>query len=130
MTVAVVDGNEKTRQGLVRRLGRSAGISVVGEAGDPNEVLAVVRERRPDVVVMDLRRMASDAAEFLGRLVAAVPPVGVVVLTAFLTERERVDLVQAGAGAILFKEIDSETLVQAIRTVAGRATAGRRRSEA
>lgn len=128
--MAVVDGNSRTRGELVRRLGQMPGISVVGEAGDPREALTVVTDRRPDVVVMDLRRIAPDGAEFLGRLAAAAPQAGIVVLTAYLTEGERADLLRAGARAILLKEIDSGALVRTIRMIAARPVAEGRRSEA
>lgn len=130
VTVAVVDGNPMARQGLIRRLRQMPGIFVVGEAGDPGEALRVVRDCRPDVVVMDLRRIDPDGAEFLGRMAAAAPQGGIVILTAYLTERERSDLMRAGARAILLKEIDSATLVRTIRTVAAQPAAGERRSEA
>lgn len=120
VTVAVVDGNPGTLRGLIHCLQQMPGIVVVGEAGSPSEALTVVRERRPEVVVLDIRRLAPNAAEFLGQLTAAAPQAGIVVLTAYCTERERADLTQAGARAILWKEIDSGALVCTIRTVAGR----------
>lgn len=130
VTVVVVDGNSGTRGGVIRRLRQIPGISVVGEAGDPGEALAMVGDRQPEVVLIDLRRLASDGAEFLGRLARAAPGTEVVVLTAYLTERERADLARAGARAILLKEIDFEALVRTIRKVTARAVARGRRAEA
>lgn len=130
VTVVVVDGNPGTRQELVRRLAQVSGISVVGEAREPGEALTVVGDRQPDVVLTDLRRIAPDGAEFLGRLTRAAPRARIVILTAYLTERERADLTRAGARAILLKEIDSATLVRTVRTVAARVAAEEGRSEA
>lgn len=118
--VAVFDGNPGTLQGLIHRLQQVPGIVVVGQAQDPCEALGVVRERQPDVVVMDLRRLTPNAAEFLEQLTAAAHQAGIVVLTAYLTECERADLTQAGARAIMLKEIDSDALIRTIRTVARR----------
>lgn len=123
VTVAVFDGNSGTRQGLIHRLRQVPSITVVGEAGESSEALGLVRERQPDVVVMDLRRLTPNAAEFLEQLTAAAPQAGIVVLTAYLTECERADLTRAGARAIVLKEIDSEALVRTIRTVARRGDA-------
>ena len=120
LAVAVIDANPGARLGLIRRLGQIPGISVVGYAGDSGEALAVVSDRQPDVVVMDLRRLVPDGAEFLARLANAAPQTGVVVLTAYVTARERADLTRAGAQAILLKEIDSDTLIRAIRAAATR----------
>lgn len=102
------------------------GISVVGEGGDQDEGLRVVGERRPEVVVADVPRLALDAVAFLGRLSRVAPGAGIVVLTAYLTERERSDLAEAGARALLLKEIDSGALARAIDAVAGRRAAGER----
>lgn len=128
--MAVVDGHVGTRRGLIRRLEQVPGISVVGEARDAGEALAVVSDRRPDVVVTDLRRIASNGAEFLGQLGRAAPQAGIVILTTYLAEGERADLLRAGAGAVLLKEIDSGTLVRMIRRVGTRAGTGGRRSGA
>ncbi|MBI4594707.1 MAG: response regulator transcription factor [Candidatus Rokubacteria bacterium] len=130
VTVAVADGNRGTRQGLIRRLGRMPDISVVGEAGDPAEALRVVSDRRPDVVVLDLRRLAPDGTEFLGRLAEAAAPTRIVVLTAYVRDEERAELTRAGARAVLLKEIDSEALARTIRAVALQEAGGGRRAEA
>lgn len=130
VTVAIIDGNPGTLQGLIHRLQQAPGIAVVGQAQDPCEALAVVRERQPDVVVMDLRGLTSNAAEFLEQLTAAAPQSGIVVLTAYLTDREWADLTRAGARAIVLKEIDSEALVRTIHTVASGVLVEQRRLEA
>jgi DNA-binding NarL/FixJ family response regulator len=118
VTVAVVDGNSGTRRELIRLLGQVPGISVVGEAEDSEEALRMAGDRRPDVVVTDVRWIAPDGATFLRRLARSAPEAGIVILTAYFTERERNELMLAGAGVILLKEIGSETLVRTIRTVA------------
>lgn len=103
---------------------------MVGEARDASEALRVVTDRRPDIVVLDLRRIASNGTEFLDQLGRAAPRARIVVLTTYLAEGERADLLRAGAGAVLLKEIDSGTLVRTIRKVAARARAGGRRLRA
>lgn len=94
-----------------------AGISISGEAGEPDETIRIVGDRRPDVVLVDMR-IGRNGAEFVSQMAAAAPKSRIVVLTAYVTEEERSELMRAGAQAILLKEIDSERLVRAIRTVA------------
>ena len=127
ISVAVIDAHPGTRQWLIRRLRQTTGISVVGEAAQPCEALKLVCNRRPRVVLMDVRRIDRNAAEFVDRMAAAVPQSGIVILTAYVTERERSDLMRAGARAILLKEIDSERLVQTIQTVAARLAADKKK---
>ncbi len=130
VTVAVLDGNPGTRRGLIRTLEQMPRLSVVGEGGDEDEALRVVGDVRPDVVVADAPRLAVDGVAFLGRLTRAAPGARIVVLTAFVTEQERRDLVQAGARAVLLKEIDSGALARTIEWVAGRNLGDERRAEA
>ena len=117
MTVAVVDGNARARRGVVALLRQLPGISVVGEAADQGDALVVARAHQPDVILADLRRITRSGGEFLGRLAAVAPQARVIVLSAYLTEQEQDDLAKAGAHAFLLKEIDSEALVGAIRSV-------------
>lgn len=118
ITVAVIDGNPRTRQELVRHLGQVPGIALIGEAADRDDALAVVAYRRPEVVVLDPRHIAPDGVAYLRRLASAAPEAGVVILTAFITDQERRELRWAGAREILLKEIGSEVLVRAIRRAA------------
>ena len=124
ITVAVIDSNSGTRQGLIRRLRQITGITVLGEAGDPEEALRVVSEQRPDVVLMDVRWTDRDGAALLSQIAGAVPKARIVVLTAYVTEQERSELMRAGAQAILLKEIGSDRLVQTMRTVAAQPAGG------
>ncbi|MBI2998010.1 MAG: response regulator transcription factor [Deltaproteobacteria bacterium] len=124
ITVAVIDSNSGAREGLIRRLQQIPGITVLGEAADPEEAIRVVSEQRPDVVLVDVRGIDRDGAEFLSQMAAAVPKAKIVVLTAYVTEQERSVLMRAGAQAILLKEIGSDRLVQTMRTVAAQPAGG------
>ncbi len=129
ISVAVIDAHPGTRQWLIRRLQQAPGITVVGEAAEPDEALKIVRNQQPHVVVMDVRRIDRNAAEFVDRMAVAVPQLGIVILTAYVTEQERSELMRAGARAILLKEIDSERLVRTIQTVAARLTTDNQANE-
>jgi DNA-binding NarL/FixJ family response regulator len=88
----------------------------------------MVADGQPDVVVLDPRAIGGAGAELVARMRAVAPDAGIVVLTAYVTGVERSELTRAGAGAVVVKEIDSESLVRTIRTVAARSGAGDRRS--
>lgn len=124
--VAVVDGNPATREVLSRKLTQVPGISLVGEAENQHDAMQIVRDRRPEVVVMDFRRFEPHGTEFVARLVGIAPEVGIVILTAFATDRQRSDLLRAGAKEILFKEIDSGALLRAIRNAVYRPSSAER----
>ena len=128
VSVIVVDTNDGTRRGLCRRLGQEPGLVVIGEATEAVEALGMVADRQPDVVVLDPRGMRCAGAELVERMRGAAPDAGIVVLTAYVTEGERSALTRAGAHALVVKEIDSESLVRTIRTIATRSGVGDRRS--
>lgn len=128
VSAIVVDANDGTRRGLVRRLRQEPGIAVIGEATEAVEALGMVADGQPDAVVLDPRGMGCAGAELVARMRAAAPDAGIVVLTAYVTEEERSELTRAGAGAVVVKEIDSESLVRTIRSAATRSGVGDRRS--
>ena len=123
----VVDVNDGARRGLCRRLGQEPGLAVIGEATEAVEALGMVADGQPDVVVLDPRGMGA-GAELVELMRAAAPDTGIVVLTTYVTEEERSELTRAGAHAVVVKQIDSESLVRTIRTVAARPEVGDRRS--
>ena len=127
VSVIVGDANDGTRRGLCRRLGQEPGLAVIGEATEAVEALGMVADGQPDVVVLDPRGMGTGAG-LVELMRAAAPDAGIVVLTAYVTEGERSALTRAGAHALVVKEIDSESLVRTIRTVAARPEVGDRRS--
>ena len=127
VSVIVVDTNDGTRRGLCRRLGQEPGLAVIGEATEAVKALGMIADGQPDVVVLDPRGMGA-GAELVELMRAAAPDTGIVVLTAYVTEEERSELTRAGAHALVVKEIDSESLVRTIRTIATRSGIGDRRS--
>jgi DNA-binding NarL/FixJ family response regulator len=120
IAVAVIDANADAREGLVRRLRQVPGITVVGDASDPDGAVRTVEGLGAGIVVLDHRRMECDGVELVGRMTAVAPGVRILVLTAYFTERERAELLRGGARVVVAKEIGSDALVGAIREAAGR----------
>ena len=117
--VVVVDDQPTIRLGLTMILDNEPDITVVGEAKDGQDALAVVRELRPDVVLMDIRMPRLDGVEAT-RLLAAdpdLPGVRTIVLTTFNDEEYLYGALRAGASAFLLKDVDPATLITAIHRV-------------
>jgi DNA-binding NarL/FixJ family response regulator len=81
--VAVCDDHELFRRGVAEMLSFAGDVEVVGEAATHEEAVAVVLERRPDVVLLDLEMPGGvmGADESMGRMLGLSPPPGVVVFT-------------------------------------------------
>ncbi|MEN3284233.1 MAG: hypothetical protein V7607_5373 [Solirubrobacteraceae bacterium] len=118
--VALVDDQGLLRAGLRALLDAEDGIEVVGEAGDGEQAVALAREQRPDVVLMDIRMPGVDGLEATRRIVAdaELATVKVVVLTTFEVDEYVFEALRAGAAGFLLKEADPEDIVRAVRVVA------------
>ena len=118
--VLLADDQALLRAGFRMLLEAADDIEVVAEAANGGVAVALAREHRPDVVLMDLRMPEVDGLTAL-RLIAADPvlaEVHVVVLTTFDDEESVFAALRAGASGFLVKDVEPEDLLQAVRVVA------------
>ncbi|MET7369733.1 response regulator transcription factor [Streptomyces sp. NPDC005566] len=115
--VVVADDQAIVREGIVMLLGLLPGIEVVGAAKDGHEAVALVAEKAPDVVLMDLRMPRCDGVEATRRIRKEHPHTQVVVLTTFADDDSLFTALQAGARGYLTKDARGEEIVQAIEAV-------------
>lgn len=117
ITLIIVDDHPVVRDGLVAILGTQPDFLIVGEAASGGEALVMVRERHPDVVLLDLEMPGMDGVETIRLLREEWPGVRVVVFTAFDTDERILGAVQAGAKGYLLKGVPRSELFEAIRVV-------------
>ncbi|GAB3679461.1 response regulator transcription factor [Actinocorallia lasiicapitis] len=110
--VLIADDHPVVRQGLRAFLGVQPDLEVVGDASDGAEAVALAQELRPDVVLLDLRMPGMDGLTALPKLGGA----RVLILTS-VTSSNVLPAIRAGAAGFLYKDIDPQALVQAIRSV-------------
>jgi NarL family two-component system response regulator LiaR len=116
--VLVVDDHVIVREGLQILLSDEPGFEVVGTAGESETALALVKKRKPDVVLMDLVLPGLDGIETTRRVLAASPSTRVLVLTTFADDQRVRDAIQAGAIGYLLKDVLKTELLNAIRAAA------------
>ena len=116
--ILVVDDHPVVRGGLVGWLDAQQDLTVVGEAADGQEALALVAAAEPDVVLMDLRMPRMDGVTATERLAARHPAVRVLVLTTYDTDADIVRAVAAGATGYLLKDTPLPQLADAVRAAA------------
>ncbi|MFH9249405.1 response regulator [Streptomyces lydicus] len=112
--VLLVDDQPLMLLGLGILIGDTDDLEVVGEAGDGGEAVRLVRELRPDVVVMDIRMPGMDGIEATRQATAEPDPPKVLVLTTFDDDEYVYGAVRAGASGFLLKSMARD----AIRVVA------------
>jgi DNA-binding NarL/FixJ family response regulator len=116
--VLLVDDQPLLRLGFRLVIDAEPGLSVVGEAGDGEQAVALAKELAPDVVLMDVRMPGIDGIEATARLVAANPDSRVIILTTFDLDDYAFAALRAGASGFLLKDVLPHDLLAAIRSVA------------
>ena len=124
MRVVLAEDSVLLREGIARILGE-AGIDVVGQAGDADDLLRKVRAHKPDVAITDIRMPPTHTDEGLRaahEIRAELPDVGVLVLSQYVEEGYALDLLAdnaAGVGYLLKDRVaDVDAFLDGVRRVA------------
>lgn len=115
--VVLVDDQALFRAGIRMLVASQPDLEVVGEAGNGQEALEVVRATRPDVVLMDIRMPVMDGLTATAEILARPEPPRIVMLTTFDLDEAAARAIRQGASGFLLKDADPEFLLAAIRTV-------------
>ncbi|MBB4933191.1 DNA-binding NarL/FixJ family response regulator [Lipingzhangella halophila] len=116
--VLIVDDDPLLRSGLAMMLGGAGDIRVVGQAGDGTEVPELVREHRPDVVLMDIRMPAMDGLAATEELRSRPSAPEIIVLTTFDADKHVLRALRAGAAGFVLKDTPPAEIVESVRRVA------------
>lgn len=117
--VLLADDQALVRAGFRVLLERADDIEVVGEAANGDEAVALAREHRPDIVLMDVRMPGTDGLAATRVVLAdeGLAATRVVVLSTFDDDEYVFGALHAGASGFLLKDIDPDELRRAVRTV-------------
>lgn len=115
--VILAEDHAVVRQGTKHLLDRYPDIEVIGEAGDGEEAVALVKELKPDVAIMDVRMPRMSGIEATRKIKAECPEVAVLALTAHDDDEYVFALLESGANGYLLKTAEIEEVVKAIRAV-------------
>ena len=117
ITCVVGDDHETLRKGLVALIDAEDDLTVIGQAGDGGETLALTRRRRPDVTVVDVRMPVMDGIALCREVKAEELPTRVVVYTAFDDLAALEQALEAGAAGYVLKSGPPQELLRAVRIV-------------
>ncbi|GIF13186.1 response regulator [Actinoplanes teichomyceticus] len=110
----VVDDHPVVRDGLRGMFAGDDRFTVLGEAGDGREALAVAAAVDPDVILLDLRMPVLDGVSTIRELKAGGSAARVLVLTTYDTDRDVLPAIKAGATGYLLKDAPREELFRAV----------------
>lgn len=115
--IVLADDHQMIREALRHLLEREPDHEVVGEAGDGDEILRLIRELLPDIVCMDVDMPGMNGVEVTRRTLAANPAIKIIALSGFSDHRYVLDMLSAGAVGYVTKSEASEELIRAIKAV-------------
>ncbi len=118
ITVALADDHQVVRQGLRLLLETDPTLSVVGEAANGDEALALVERVKPQVLILDLMMPAPDGLEVTRRLSRLGSTTQIIILTMYGDTAFVLDANKAGAAGFIVKESCGTELLQAVHEVA------------
>jgi len=116
--ILIVDDHPVVRAGLASMLGTHESFDVIGAAWNGREAFALIEERRPQVVLLDLRMPGMNGIETLHALRSMTDAPRVLVLTNFETDEDIYRAVRAGAHGYLLKSTTQQNMIEAILAVA------------
>jgi DNA-binding NarL/FixJ family response regulator len=117
ITVLIADDHPVVRQGLRVLLSLHPDIEVVGEAGDGAEAVELAAAVAPDVLLLDLKLPGLGGLAVLAELRDRGLPARVLVLTSVTDAASVTVAMRAGAAGFLYKDVDPDALVRAVRSV-------------
>ena len=113
----IADDHAVVRAGL-RSMVAGSDIEIIAEASDGTQAFALAAERRPDVVLLDVRMPDTDGITCLGRLKTELPDLPVLMFSAYDNPTYIARTVALGAAGYLIKTVDPQQIVGAIRRAA------------
>jgi DNA-binding NarL/FixJ family response regulator len=116
--VLLADDHSLVRRGFRRLLEDEPGITVVGEACDGVQAVALARELRPDVIVMDMAMPGLNGSQATIEILKFLPGVGVVILSMYEEANYVRNALKAGARGYLLKNASEVDLAAAVKNVA------------
>lgn len=115
--ILIADDHTLVRQGLRQLCEGLGGFTVVAEAENGAQAVAVARTEQPNVILMDIVMPDVDGVEAIRQIIGETPAVRIIALTMYRQEQYMLDAIRAGACGYLLKTVDAGVLIAAIEAV-------------
>ncbi len=117
ITICIADDHTIFRDGLRRLLSLESDFQIVGEAQDGTEVTDMLKDKNPDILLLDLKMPGLDGLSLLQRMQNQKLKTKIIVLTASDDEGEYVQAMKYGTCGIVLKQTATDLLIKSIRKV-------------
>jgi two-component system, NarL family, response regulator DegU len=116
--IVIIDDHQLFREGVKRILDFEENFEVVAEGDDGKQAVELVEQYNPDVVIMDINMPDVNGVEATRKLIEAYPDTKVIILSIHDDESYVTHVLKSGAVGYLLKEMDANTLIEAVKVVA------------
>lgn len=117
-SIVIIDDHQLFREGVKRILDFEPTFQVVAEGDDGEQALALIEQHKPDVVIMDINMPNLNGIEATKQLIDTYPDTKVIILSIHDDESYVTHALKTGATGYLLKEMDADSLVEAVKVVA------------
>lgn len=117
ISLIIADDHEIFRDGLALMLSKQDTISLVGQAGNGQELIQLVADKKPDLVLTDIKMPHLDGIAASKLLLQQDPSLKIIALSMFEEENLIVEMLEVGAKGYLLKNADKKEILEAIFTV-------------
>lgn len=115
--IVLIDDHAVLRMGLRMLIESREGLEIVGETGSPDEVLAVVTQAQPDIILLDIDLGTANGIELIPQVRTMAPKARIIILTGARDNEVHMRAVRLGAMGLVLKEQADEFLINAIEKV-------------
>lgn len=112
--VAVVDDHEMVRKGIISYLETEPAIEIVGEADCGKKAVSLVRDTKPDVVLMDLLMESGTGIDATREILSFYPECKIIIITSFYDDEQVFPAIEAGAFSYMLKTATASEVIKAI----------------
>jgi NarL family two-component system response regulator LiaR len=113
----IADDHTLVRQGLRQLCEQLGGFTVVAEAANGAEAVALARTAKPEVILMDIVMPDVDGVKAIRQIIDETPTARIIALTMYRQEEYMLNVIRAGARGYLLKSVDARDLIAAIEAV-------------
>jgi two-component system, NarL family, response regulator DegU len=116
--IVIIDDHQLFREGVKRILAMEDNFDIVAEGEDGSRAMELVERFQPDVILMDINMPRLNGVEATRQLIEAYPDIKVLILSIHDDETYVTHVLKTGASGYLLKEMDADSLIEAVRVVA------------
>lgn len=117
INIIIADDHELFRDGLKLMLSNFKHINILAQASNGKELVELVNQHKPDVIVTDINMPVMDGIEAVKQISAQHPATGIIALSMYDEDDLIIDMLEAGARGYLLKNAHKDEILQAIETV-------------